>query len=532
MTTQSLDAITKVRNLGPGRARPPSDHGVKIPAAEESAPVEELAPEPDVVSPAPAVHPVTSPVAPAASAHSHPPTTATPVAPARPKPPVSPELAPAVKADATPPVAPRATPPSPTAPRPSQSPTVPADRGVRDLSGPRMREQGRPGAPTTPAGGGPAAGPGSGTAAPRSPESSGPTIIRRSHRSIRPTGAGPGAPKAVSQTPLRNLAAQQQARTGPAVIKPKERLSDEQMQALRNRDISTKTEMQRVIAQPTVPTAPVIEVEDDDDDKKKKGAAGGGGIPGRNERHEKRKERAQKRKENIAVAVVDGKVDIIEEQERIRRRKAQAHKKHRQPGTVPRVGKIPINAPITVRGLSEAIGWKVGKLLFQLTELGAPKTTTINSVIDDETAETIALEAGLELEIRKTATAEEKLLAAAAVQDTEEQLVLRAPIVTIMGHVDHGKTSLLDKIRQTEVAKGEIGGITQVIRAWRVDHNGRPITFLDTPGHEAFTKMRARGAQVTDIAVIVVAVTDGVQPQTEEAIAHAKAASVQIVVAL
>jgi translation initiation factor IF-2 len=111
-------------------------------------------------------------------------------------------------------------------------------------------------------------------------------------------------------------------------------------------------------------------------------------------------------------------------------------------------------------------------------------------------------------------------------------MVLRAPIVTIMGHVDHGKTSLLDKIRQSEIAKGEVGGITQVIRAWRVEHNGRPITFLDTPGHEAFTKMRARGAQVTDIAVIVVAVTDGVQPQTEEAIAHAKAAGVQIVVAL
>src|SRR5207244_8983531 len=97
---------------------------------------------------------------------------------------------------------------------------------------------------------------------------------------------------------------------------------------------------------------------------------------------------------------------------------------------------------------------------------------------------------------------------------------------------DHGKTSLLDKIRSTKVVDEEVGGITQVIRAWRVEHNGKPITFLDTPGHEAFTKMRARGAKVTDIAVIVVAATDGVQPQTEEAINHAKAAGVSIVVAI
>src|SRR5436189_4917812 len=182
-------------------------------------------------------------------------------------------------------------------------------------------------------------------------------------------------------------------------------------------------------------------------------------------------------------------------------------------------GPVTVESGVTVKDLSQALGKSMPELIKILMALGAMKTATQS--LSDEEVELIAAEIKREITIKHAADEE---LEEEVYEDDEADLEPRPPVVTIMGHVDHGKTTLLDAIRQSAVVETEAGGITQHIGAYQVQHDGRVITFLDTPGHEAFTAMRARGAKVTDIAVLVVAADDGVMPQTRESIAHARAA--------
>ncbi|MEG7334092.1 translation initiation factor IF-2 [Bacillus sp. 0102A] len=190
--------------------------------------------------------------------------------------------------------------------------------------------------------------------------------------------------------------------------------------------------------------------------------------------------------------------------------------------------KITFSGTLTVGALAEELGKEPSELIKKLMLLGV--MATINQELDKDTIELIASEYGVETE--EVIVLEETELEKYEEPDKEEDLEIRPPVVTIMGHVDHGKTTLLDSIRKTKVVEGEAGGITQHIGAYQIEENGKKITFLDTPGHAAFTTMRARGAEVTDITILVVAADDGVMPQTVEAINHAKAAEVPIIVAV
>jgi translation initiation factor IF-2 len=286
----------------------------------------------------------------------------------------------------------------------------------------------------------------------------------------------------------------------------------------------------------------VIRVEDEEEEKKKAAAAKKGSLSTRRRGLDGRRGEATEKLREFTEADLIARRDALNAATHARAnvdrhlKQVSGRGQHAIAKTTVQKGEpVEVEEPLTVRSLSTALGIKTNDIISKLMKSGV--FATVNQSLEHSVAESIALEYGLELRIKQKATMEELLMAEFEARETDPaDLKIRPAVVTILGHVDHGKTSLLDKIRSANVAAGEAGGITQHTAAWMVTVGegaaAKRVTFIDTPGHQAFTSMRARGANMTDVVVLVVAAVEGVMPQTIESINHAKAAGVPIIVAM
>ena len=493
--------------------------------------------------------PAPAPVAPAVSEPAPPPAAPAPMAPVAAVPAAAPPAAPEPKAPAAPvgPLASHVSPAPPAAPEPAAPPAPVAP--VAAAPAPPAR----PEPPATPA-----------ANAPMRREDSRPlgAMMNRSIKVIganrkrdddgtrkKPDGDSPRPSRKDKETVIKLAAIPQAKQPAPAAraeeppaqkpimtlppeaIRSAKTGSKAPLQDIANRLAKTQAKKPRGPEPPKSPAAQTTAPDPAGKGRAKKGKGGEGGEEesgkAAGSMGNTREERQQKRKRVIGAGALSGEE---ERQGRARRPKKLTRTKSGDTAA-PRKTNVSLEVPCSVRAFSEASGVGVTKVLKLLFTLVGPQVT-INHMVDRELAEYLAAEFEAEVQFKEKSSLEDAITGLDQEQDSPEAMVTRPPVVTFLGHVDHGKTSLLDAVIGTKLVSGEAGGITQHIRAYQVEKDGKRISFVDTPGHEAFTEMRARGANVTDIAVLVVAADDGVMPQTEEAISHARAAKVPIVVAM